>query len=139
METVSVQLTVYFDDPFWVGVLERQTGTRLEAARMVFGAEPKDYEVYQFLLEHYTDFRFSPATEADRLPEPPANPKRRQREAGNRIASKGTGTKAQQALNLLREADKLARKASGKQIRDAETERKFELRQEKRKQKHRGR
>ena len=35
-------------------------GGQLEACRIVFGAEPKDYEVYDFLLKNWHRLRFSP-------------------------------------------------------------------------------
>ncbi|MEA4927927.1 MAG: YjdF family protein [Candidatus Limiplasma sp.] len=139
METVSVQLTVYFDDPFWVGVFTRQEDESLTAARMVFGAEPKDYEVYASVLEHYAELRFSPPVAAEQTAPPPANPKRMQREAARRMAAQGIGTYAQQALQQQRELHGLERKAQSRAMRDAEDERRYQLRQIKRKQKHRGR
>lgn len=39
------KLTVYFEDPFWVGVFERVEGGKLPVCKVTFGAEPKDYEV----------------------------------------------------------------------------------------------
>jgi hypothetical protein len=41
-------MTVFFDDPFWVAVLELQYNGRVRAARQVFGAEPTDAELYQY-------------------------------------------------------------------------------------------
>ena len=52
MVTISSSLTVFFEEPFWVGVYERQSGNRLEVCKITFGAEPKDYEVYDFLLRN---------------------------------------------------------------------------------------
>lgn len=60
METIFARLTVYFDDPFWVGVYERQENGRLSACRLVFGAEPKDYEVYAHMLAAWGRMQFSP-------------------------------------------------------------------------------
>lgn len=42
-------LTVFFEAPFWVGVYERMDGERYEVCKITFGAEPKDYEVWEFL------------------------------------------------------------------------------------------
>jgi hypothetical protein len=56
---MNTKLTVFFDDPFWVGVFERTDGGLLETARVVFGSEPKDYEVYAFILENYYKLGFS--------------------------------------------------------------------------------
>ena len=58
--SISAQFTLYFDGRFWVGVLEcreRHHGgdvngqaITVRAARHVFGAEPSDVELYDFLL-----------------------------------------------------------------------------------------
>lgn len=40
------QLTVYFEDPFWVGVFERITGGKLSVCKVTFGAEPKEYKFW---------------------------------------------------------------------------------------------
>ncbi len=139
MEAVRIQLTVFFDDPFWVGVLERSEGGTTRAARLVFGAEPKDYELYRLLLERYFDLPFSVAVAGGKALPMPSNPKRMQREAARSLAQSGVGTKAQQALSRQREMNKAEGRARSRQTRDAEEERKFLLRQEKRRQKHRGR
>ena len=57
-------LTIYFEDPFWVGVFERIEEGRLSVLRVTFGAEPKDYELWDFVLRRYNALRFSPAVEA---------------------------------------------------------------------------
>ena len=45
IEKYQERLTVYFEDPFWVGVFEKIDNGKLSAAKVTFGAEPKDYEV----------------------------------------------------------------------------------------------
>ena len=56
------------------------------------------------------------------------------------LAAKGIGTKSQQALQLQREQCKQQRKAKSREEKLLEGEnRKFELKQQKKKQKHRGR
>lgn len=66
------------------------------------------------------------------------NPKRRQREAAKAMKTSGVGTKSQQALQMQREEMKTERKHDSIERRLAEQERKFELRQQKRKEKHKG-
>jgi len=39
MECGYARLTVWFADPFWVGVYEREAEGRLEVCRHTFGAE----------------------------------------------------------------------------------------------------
>ena len=135
-ETIGV-LTVYFENPFWVGVFERIEGGKLSVCKVTFGAEPKDYEVWEFVLHHYQDLKFSPATEAE-LKQSADNPKRRQRNVKKQLQNAGIGTKSQQALAAQREELKAERKSSIKAYRDAKEQRLYELKQQKRKEKHRG-
>lgn len=51
----------------------------------------------------------------------------------------GIGTKSQQALKLQQEQLKTERKIVSREQRGAEKQRQFELKQQKRKEKHRGR
>ncbi len=139
MADVSVKLTVLFDEPFWVGLYERETDGRYEVARIVFGAEPKDYEVQAWLLANAYTLRFSPSFEsAKRISNERINPKRKQRQAARQLEATGVGTRAQQALSLLREQSAVQRREKTKELREAEAERQFQLRQHKRREKHRG-
>ncbi|MDD3335451.1 MAG: YjdF family protein [Eubacteriales bacterium] len=138
MDQVRARLTVLFEEPFWIGLYEREANGRYEACRIVFGAEPKDYTVYQLLLERWNELHFSPGVEAVPSEERRKNPKRLQREARQATRSTGVGTMAQQALKLQQEQGKLERKDRSKRRREAEEQRQFDLRQEKRKEKHRG-
>ena len=138
MDKVSGRLTVFFEEPFWVGVFERISEGGLSACRVTFGAEPKDYEIYDFVLKKYGRLRFSPAVATD-VREAGRNPKRVQREVRKQVQNTGIGTKSQQALKLQQEQWKTERKNANRERREAEKERKFELKQQKRKEKHRGR
>ena len=134
---MGLTLTVYFDDPFWVGVFERMEDGRLSVCKVTFGAEPKDYEVWAFVLEHYHQLTFSPAVEADTR-QAADNPKRRQRNAGKQMARTGVGTKSQQALQMQLEQNKQERRVKSREERLAEAERQFELKQQKKREKHTG-
>jgi hypothetical protein len=135
----SSELTVCFEDPFWVGIYERTTGKKLEAAKFVFGAEPKDCEVYDWFLKNGNRLRFSPPVKNNLSVRRAVNPKRMQREIERRLAAPGTGTKARQALKLLQEQDARERKTRSREREEAEEERRYELRRQKQKRKHRGR
>ena len=132
------RLTVFFEPPFWVGVYERQEGGRYTVSKMTFGAEPKEYEVYAFVLKTWSRWQFSPAVEAQGWAARQSNPKRRQREIRRQLQSSGVGTKAQQALQLQREVRRAERAQRHRQRDAAEEERRFRLRQEKKKEKRRG-
>ena len=48
-------------EPFWVGVFKVIEKDKLSVAKVTFGAEPKDYEIQEFINRHYYDLHFSPA------------------------------------------------------------------------------
>ena len=52
MDKVSGKLTVYFEEPFWVGIFERTEDGKLFVAKVTFGAEPKDYEVLEYVQKY---------------------------------------------------------------------------------------
>ena len=108
MGKVCGKLTVCFENPFWIGVIERIENGKLSVSKVTFGAEPKDYEVSNFVLRHYFDLRFSPAV-ATVVKENKINPKRMQREVKRQLQNTGIGTKSQQAMKLQQEQNKLER------------------------------
>ena len=132
------RLKVYFEEPFWVGVFERIEDGKLSAAKVTFGSEPKDYEVYEFILRHYYSLQFSP-TVVTTVKESKKNPNRMQRDVKKQMRDTGIGTKSQQALKLQQEQNKQERKVKSREKKLAEAERKFELKKQKKKEKHRGR
>ena len=138
MDKVSGRLTVFFEEPFWIGVFEHISEKKLSACKVTFGAEPKDYEIYDFVLKNYYRLKFCPAVATD-VKEASRNPKRVQREVRKQIQNTGIGTKSQQALKLQKEQLKTERKTVSREQREAEKQRQFELKQQKKKEKHRGR
>lgn len=137
IEKCQGRLTVYFEDPFWVGVFERIENGKLSATKVTFGAEPKDYEVQEFVSRHYYHLKFSPAIKTE-VKDVKKNPKRAQRDAKKQTLEKGIGTKSQQALKLQHEENKIVRKELSKAQREAECARLFALKQQKKKEKHKG-
>ncbi len=133
------RLTILFEAPFWIGLYERIEHGRYEVCKITFGAEPKDYEVYEFLLRNWHKLKFSPPIQAEAAMERKTNPKRVQREIQSQLQDKGIGTKAQQALKLQHEQSKLERRTRSREQKEAEKDRQFAIRQEKKKAKHRGR
>lgn len=137
MNESSVKLTVYFDAPFWVGVFERVEDGALSVCKVTFGAEPRDYEVWAFVLRHYDALKFSPAVKAE-LRQAADSPKRRQRNAKKQLQAVGIGTRSQQALAAQREEQKTERKKVSKEQKEARQQYRLAVRQQKRKEKHRG-
>lgn len=132
------RLTVLFDDPFWIGLYERIEQNQYWVCKITFGAEPKDFDVYHFLLGNWRSLKFSPPIQADSTGEKKVNPKRLQRDISSQLENRGVGTKAQQALKLQHEQCRQERTIRGREQKEAERQRQYALRQEKKRAKHRG-
>ena len=139
MDRNFCSFTVLFQPPFWVGVAERWDEVGYSAARVVFGAEPTDARLYEWLLREWHRLDFSPAAEGERPVRERKNPKRAQREAGAATRAQGMSTKAQEALSRQREQEGLARKREAKSRREQRRQEQFLLRQQKKREKKRGR
>ena len=104
MDKVNGKLTVYFEEPFWVGVFERIEDGKLSVAKATFGAEPKDYEVQEYIQKYYFSLKFSPAVETDpRILKEIRNGCSENKKAD---AGKRHRWKLQQALKLQQEQNK---------------------------------
>ena len=137
MDKVSGKLTVYFEETFWVGIFERIEDGKLSVAKVTFGAEPKDYEVQEYVQKYYFSLKFSPAVDTV-VKDMKRNPKRIQRETKKQMQEIGIGTKSQQALKLQQEQNKQERKVRSQEKKEAEKLRMFELKQQKKREKHKG-
>jgi hypothetical protein len=127
---MNEKLTVYFEDPFWVGVFERISDDKLSVCKVTFGAEPKDYDIQDFIIRNFYGLKFSPTVEVE-LKQTADNPKRRQRNAGKQMQNTGIGTKSQQALQKQREEMKTERRQISKEMREAEKQKQYDLKQKK--------
>lgn len=135
--SVSSTLTVYHDGQFWVGLAEHVEDGRYGVTRIVFGTEPSDEEILQFVVGKWEKLSFF-GDEATETKKPAKNPKRRAREAAKALKQPAMSTKAQQALANQRETMKRESARARSQRRANEAEARFEQRKLKRKQKHRG-
>ena len=79
MKKISGKLTVFFENPFWVGIFENFENDNLSVCKVTFGSEPKEYEIYDFILKKFYNLRFSNEMKSN-FNEKAKNPKRRQRE-----------------------------------------------------------
>lgn len=130
--------TVFFDGQFWTGIFENVTAEKMSVCKVTFGAEPKPSEIYDFILAYYSGLKFSPEVDIT-VRETSKNPKRLQREAKKQMQNVGIGTKSQQALKLQQEAMQTKRRCVRREKREKEKQYQFELRQQKKKARHKGR
>lgn len=134
------KLTVRFEDPFWVGIIEVEDGGSYRVARHVFGAEPTTPEVLRFVCDKWRELRFTDGIRIQVEQTKRINPKRLRRMIEKEMRSSACrGTKAQQALAEQRDAAKGTSEALSRIRREERRRERFAKRTEKRKRKHRGR
>ena len=135
--SVSSTLTLYYDGQFWVGIIEHIEDNEYRVARIVFGQEPSNEAILQFVIENWQSLSFSPSCcTQERMRA--KNPKRRLREAAKVLSRPATSTKAQQALAAQRDTSKRASAHAKSFCRRQKKQLQFEVRTMKRKQKKRG-
>lgn len=138
-DTILISLTIFFEEPFWIGVCERKLHGKLAVCKVTFGEEPKDYEVLNFILKSYFDLVFSPEIAEEKKQKEKVNPKRIQRDTKRQIQKVGIGTKSQMALKLQQKQNKTLRKVKSKEQKNEEKLERYSLKQLKKREKHRGR
>lgn len=136
-----ISVTIQFDPPFWVGIFERNDNQGYAATRKVFGAEPTDPELYEFIQTNYHELNFTEPQENIQLDIKRKSFKRMQREIKKALQSEKSvkkETRAQEALRLDLEQRKKIKKTQSKSDKTKLEKERFELKQEKKKQKRRG-
>ena len=137
-----MKLSILFDSPFWVALIEDERDGLLYATRHVFGSEPSVENVYEFILsfEYKTLVnRMSIGLPVDSAAKKRRiNPKRLQRQIRREKARSGISSQSQEVMRLQQEENKKERSSISKEERAAKREYKRELAKNKRKQKHRG-
>ena len=154
---ISAQFTLFFDGRFWVGVLEvherrrgaeaNDKGGTVRAARHVFGAEPSDVELYDFLLTHGGALIDRAAAcppvpaprSVDSLSTPRPNPKRAARQAAKEAARALPATAAQAALAAAREETATRASHDRSRRRRQKADEDWARRRQRAKRRHRGR
>ena len=108
----------------------------IEFAGSPFGAEPSTRELLDFLNRYYHRLQFSPSIRVKEKAKS-ISPKRLQRQAKKeQLASRSS--KSQEALSLQLEEQKKIARVKRKQQKELAKQRKFELKQQKRLEKHKG-
>ncbi|WP_294467329.1 YjdF family protein [uncultured Anaerofustis sp.] len=140
MDEVKSKLTVFFEDPFYVGVIERKYKKRLEVVKVTFGKEPTDGEILEYLNNNYSKLKFIKADDTYIKKDiSELSPKRLKRMVGKEMKKKSISTKSQDLLKKQYEERKLEVKSKNREEKKQKEERLFELRQMKKKKKHKGR
>ncbi|ACO25937.1 TPA: YjdF family protein [Bacillus cereus] len=134
-----MDLTVYHDGQFFVGIITCKEKGKLYGARYIFGTEPSDEEVLIFvngsMLAYFQHFAKCGVEVQEK--QRPKNIKRIIRQAAKEV-NVNRFTKAQEAISLSYELHKQEKKVQSKEKRETEKQRRRLIKVQKAKQKHRG-
>ncbi len=136
-----IKATIFYDKRFWVGTFERTDKEGYSVARHIFGGEPSDIEVHEFVLNHFQELKFGSAKEIT-VQIQRMNPKRVQREVKREMEKlKETSRPSTLAQDYMREElekNKKLKQAKTSIEKQARKDEQFSLKQAKKKEKHRG-
>jgi len=136
-----MSLTIYHDGQFWVGIIEVVEDGKLRAFRYVFGTEPKDTEILDFIyykLLNIINQSIHSGIDVEGKSDKKINPKRLQRQVAKQINKVGVSTKAQEAMKQEYEEKKKSKKKRAKQYREELKDQKYLMKKQKAKAKHKG-
>ena len=136
METISIGLTVYFEDGFWHGLFEQEYEGTYQVCRVTFGQEPKEDEIWKLLQTQFVRLSFSPEATVKQHVKI-KNPKRLQRAVKKQVKQK-VSSKSQELLQLQCEERKKISKHQSSVQKQLLKQEKFERKQQKRREKHKG-
>ncbi len=132
-------LTVFFEDPFWVGIFEKEYDNKFQVCKYTFYKEPTDLELFNFIYDNYAFLEFSSPIEIEeRKINKTKKYKRKIKEAKTSMTNFNIGTKAQNAIKIQQEEKKSESKSKFKRKKELKAIYLFNLKREKHKQKHRG-
>ena len=128
------------ENAFWVGIFEREDASGYATTRHVFGKEPTDPELYQFVSENFYELNFTEPQKDIKLIIKRKNFKRMTREVRKEMSTVGglKITRSQEVLKDELEKNKKLKKALSSEQKLLEKEKQFQLKQAKKKQKQRG-
>ncbi|MBS0622844.1 MAG: YjdF family protein [Verrucomicrobia bacterium] len=137
----SIKATIFFDQRYWVGTFERTDKKGYAVAKHIFGGEPADPEIYDFVLNHYQDLNFGEPKEFT-LEIKRMNPKRVQKEVRREMEKLKETTRpstfAQDYMREELEKKKLEKKRQSSAEKQTRKEAQFALKQQKKKDKQKG-
>ena len=136
----KINLTILFNDPFWIGVFEIIENEKYKVCKVTFGSEPRNEETLELILHKFYSLNFSTpiSSKKNTFIEKKQNPKRLQRKIQKETNTNGIGTKAQVALKIQHEQFKITLKQKSKEQKEQEEQIKFDLKRKKKLEKHKG-
>jgi hypothetical protein len=137
---MSINLQVFFEDPFWVGLFTAADDSCIKVCRVIFGKEPADAEVYEYLQKNFYSLRFIESESVNMQKSSCVNPKRRQRQISRELHDSIGRKKSYEIIKqAITQSSRKAKRLNRKNEKEQHSEYIMELKRIKRREKHRGR
>lgn len=136
---MSITLHIFFEDPWWVGLFTITEGDTSKYCRVVFGQKPLDPELYDYINVMFNSLEFSDSIPL--LPEKDLskNPKIRQRQISKQLHDRSRPKASWEIIKEIIEQSKENTRSSENRQRKADRNAfLFSVKQQKRKEKHKG-
>lgn len=141
MKQHTIKATVILENALWVGIFERNDPDGYAVSRKIFGSEPTDAELYDFVSTHFEELKFT-EPQIFKLIIKRKKYKRMQREVRREIENVKKKTSytshAQEVIKLELEKNKKLKKNISKAEKEARQAERFQQKQAKKKKKHKG-
>lgn len=136
-------ITILFDPPFWIALFERTENNEYSVARAIIStSEPEGVEIADFLNNlDFDRLQYTKPIATEKATKEKISFKKQQKltkKATTDSKVKYISTKAQTLLREQQEANKKERKILSKLEKEEIKQQKFDLKQKKKKEKHRG-
>jgi len=140
---ITIKATIVFEKKYWVGIFERTDKEGFGVARHIFGGEPSDAQIYEFVLTEYQNLKFGQPKGEISVQIKRMNPKRLKRQVKKEMErikeTMRPSTLAQDAMREDLETKKKEKKSRSSAQKQAAKERQFTSKQLKKKEKKKGR
>jgi hypothetical protein len=135
-------ITVFFEEPFWVALIEREIDGRYSVARAVIGTSEPSGAILAVFFDrlNYESLRFSESVQTDSREKKEVGFKKQLHKNNEYRSSeyRHTYSKAHAMLKQQQSELKTERKKVSRQEKEKSFQLKFNLRQQKKKEKHKG-
>ncbi|MGE7951327.1 YjdF family protein [Lysinibacillus xylanilyticus] len=138
-----MKLTICYDGQFYIGLIENISENKYKAFKYIFGNEPKDQEVFDFVNMNLLDF-IKNNEKHDGIPiqqkkVKKINPKRLQRKVAKELKKPSISSKAEEAIKAEIELRKKEKSVTCKRLKEERKNYIRNIKVQKSKNKHRGR
>ena len=138
-----MKLTIFYNGQFYIGLIESISENKYKAYQYIFGNEPKDQEVLDFVNKDLLDL-IKNNDKHDGIPiqqikVKKINPKRLQRKVAQELKKPSISSKAEEALKAEMQLRKKEKSVTCKRLKEERKEYIRNIKVQKSKNKHKGR